>query len=42
MKRVVSILLFSLPLCLWAKEDGMAENAVPLHVAQPKGEIKKY
>jgi murein DD-endopeptidase MepM/ murein hydrolase activator NlpD len=34
MKRVVSILLFSLPLCLWAKEDGMAENAVPL-VEQP-------
>ena len=34
MKRVVSILLFTLPLCLWAKEDGMAENAVPL-VEQP-------
>ena len=34
MKRFVSILLFSLPLCLWAKEDGMAENAVPL-VEQP-------
>ena len=34
MKRLVSILLFSLPLCLWAKEDGMAENAVPL-VEQP-------
>ena len=30
MKRTVSILLFSLPLCLWAKDDGMAENAVPL------------
>ena len=34
MKRFVSIFLFSLPLCLWAKEDGMAENAVPL-VEQP-------
>ena len=34
MKRFVSILLFTLPLCLWAKEDGMAENAVPL-VEQP-------
>ena len=34
MKRLVSIILFSLPLCLWAKDDGMAENAVPL-VEQP-------
>ena len=30
MKRLVSIILFTLPLCLWAKDDGMAENAVPL------------
>ena len=30
MKRFVSIILFTLPLCLWAKDDGMAENAVPL------------
>ena len=34
MKRFVSIILFSLPLCLWAKEDGMTENAMPL-VEQP-------
>ena len=30
MKRLVSIILFTLPPCLWAKDDGMAENAVPL------------
>ena len=35
MKRIVFILLFTLPLCLWAKEDDMAENAVPL-VEQPQ------
>ena len=34
MKRFVSILLFTFPLCLWAKEDGMAESAMPL-VEQP-------
>ncbi len=30
MKRLVSIFLFTLPLCLWAKEDGKAEGAESL------------
>ena len=30
MKRAVSIILFTLPLCLWAKEDGKAEGAESL------------